>query len=196
MKKIITIAREFGAGGNEIGRRIAGELGIEYYDKDMVMRTALMDPKLDNRAVAYWESQMPSRLKLFQGLYDFYTKPMDDQILRAQKDAILQMANKESCVIVGRNSNYILKEFDHALHVFVHADKAWRLNRLTGLMPDVPRENIILEMKDVDKARRKSYAYVCGGDYGDARDYDLCLDTSKLGIDACVALILQAAEHI
>ena len=121
MRKVITIAREFGAGGGEIGRKVAKELGIQFYDKDIILRTALANPKLDPEDVRRWDERVPSSFGFAQSLFDFYNKPLDERLWQAQRDAIREMANHESCVIVGRNSEYILHEFDHCLHVFAHA---------------------------------------------------------------------------
>ena len=104
MRKVITIAREFGAGGGEIGRRVAKELGIQFYDKDIILRTALANPKLDPEDVRRWDERVPSSFGFAQSLFDFYNKPLDERLWQAQRDAIREMANHESCVIVGRNS--------------------------------------------------------------------------------------------
>ena len=130
MKKIITIAREFGAGGGEIGRRVAKELGIEFYDKDIILRTALANSKLDPELVRKWDERVPKSFGFAQSLFDFYNKPLDEELWQAQRDAIREMANHENCVIVGRNSEYILREFDHCLHVFAHASFQWRVKRM------------------------------------------------------------------
>ena len=108
MRKVITIAREFGAGGGEIGRKVAKELGIQFYDKDIILRTALANPKLDPEDVRRWDERVPSSFGFAQSLFDFYNKPLDERLWQAQRDAIREMANHESCVIVGRNSEYIL----------------------------------------------------------------------------------------
>ena len=107
MKKIITIAREFGAGGGEIGRRVAKELGIEFYDKDIILRTALANSKLDPELVRKWDERVPKNFGFAQSLFDFYNKPLDEELWQAQRDAIREMANHENCVIVCLNSEYI-----------------------------------------------------------------------------------------
>ncbi len=100
MRKVITIAREFGAGGGEIGRKVAKELGIQFYDKDIILRTALANPKLDPEDVRRWDERVPSSFGFAQSLFDFYNKPLDERLWQAQRDAIREMANHESCVIV------------------------------------------------------------------------------------------------
>lgn len=152
MRKIITIAREFGAGGGEIGRRVAKELGIEYYDKDIILRTALADPKLTPEEVRKWDERVPQTFGFAQSLFDFYNKPLDEQLWQAQMDAIREMASHESCVIVGRNSEYILKEFDHCLRVFAHAGFQWRVNRMAGKMPGVSLEQVASDVRQADNS--------------------------------------------
>ncbi|MBS6398078.1 MAG: cytidylate kinase-like family protein [Clostridiales bacterium] len=196
MRKIITIGREFGAGGGEIGRRVSGELGIPYYDKDIILHTAIASHKLDPEQVRKWDERVPSSFGFAQSLFDFYNRPLDEALWQAQKDALREMANRESCVIVGRNSDYILREFDHCLNVFVHAGYAWRVQRMSKLMPNVPLEQVMADAKDADKARKRYCEYYTGKVYGDSRNFDLTINTEKLGIDRAVRLVLEAAEGI
>ena len=109
MRKIITIGREFGAGGGEIGKRVAKALGLPYYDKDMILKTAMANRKLNPEQVRKWDEKVPSSFGFAQSLFDFYNKPLDEELWRAQKEAIRELANKESCIIVGRNGDYILR---------------------------------------------------------------------------------------
>ena len=194
MKTIITISREFGAGGSEIGRRLSEVLGIEYYDKDMVMRTALMDPKLDSKMVNEWENRKASPLSRLTGLFDQYTKPMDDHIWEAQKKAIYDMANKENCIIVGRNANYLLSDYDHVFRVFVYADIDWRVNRLSQMTPDLSREEILSKTRKIDAIRKKNCEFYVGKKFGDSKGYDMTLNIGRIGIEKAVELILKAME--
>ena len=196
MRKVITIAREFGAGGGEIGRKVAKELGIQFYDKDIILRTALANPKLDPEDVRRWDERVPSSFGFAQSLFDFYNKPLDERLWQAQRDAIREMANHESCVIVGRNSEYILHEFDHCLHVFAHAGFPWRVKRMSGMMPGVSLDQVASDVKQADRARKKNCEYYTRTVYGDSRNYDLTLNTEKLGIDKAVQLVLAAAEDL
>lgn len=196
MRKIITIGREFGAGGGEIGRRVAKELGLPYYDKDIILRTAIASRKLDPEQVRKWDERVPSSFGFAQSLFDFYNKPLDEELWSAQKDAIREMANKESCVIVGRNGDYILREFDHCLNVFVHAGFNWRVKRMAGMMPGTPKEQVAVDVKQADKARKRYCEYYTGKTYGDSRNFDLTLNTEKIGIERAIQLVLAAAEDI
>ncbi len=196
MRKIITIGREFGAGGGEIGRRVAKALGIEYYDKDIILKTAVSGKNLDPELVRKWDERVPKNFGFAQSLFDFYNKPLEEELWQAQRDAIRELANKESCVIVGRNGDYILKEFDHCLNVFIHAGFDWRVRRMTMLMEQVPPEQVANDVRAVDKARKHYCEYYTKCAYGDARNFDLTLNTEKLGLDRAEELILAAAGSL
>ncbi len=196
MRRTITIGREFGAGGGEIGRRVAKELGIAFYDRDIILKTAIASRKLDPAQVRRWDERVPNSFGFAQSLFDFYNKPIDEEIWEAQKDAIRELANKESCVIVGRNGDYILKEFDHCLKVFVHAGFQWRVKRMAGRMQGATLDQVIADAKEADRARKRYCEYYTGMTYGDSRNFDLTLNTEKLGIDRAVKLVLEAAEEI
>lgn len=196
MRKIITIGREFGAGGGEIGRTVAKELGLPFYDKDIILKTAIASRKLNPEQVRRWDERVPSSFGFAQSLFDFYNKPLDEELWQAQKDAIRELANRESCVIVGRNGDYILREFDHCLNVFVHAGYQWRVRRMAGMMPETSLEQVAADVKQADKARKRYCEYYTGKVYGDSRNFDLTLNTEKLGIERSVQLVLAAAENI
>ena len=181
MKRIITIGREFGAGGGELGRRLARELGIAYYDRDIILRTAKASAHLSPEQVRRWDERVPHEFGFTQSLFNFYDKPLSEELWNAQVRAIRELADKESCVIVGRNADYILREFDHCLRVFVHADRNWRLLRMRDMMPDTPFDKLETDMDSADRARR---------------NYDLTLCTSKLGLDKALEILLCAAKQL
>ena len=165
--------------------------------KDIILETTGRSGKsLSPEQVRRWDERVPKNFGFAQSLFDFYNKPLEEELWQAQRDAIRELANKESCVIVGRNGDYILRQFDHCLNVFVHAGFQWRVRRMSGMMPDTPMEQVVLDVKAADKARKKYCAYYTGKTYGDARNFDLTVNTEKLGIEQAVRLILTAAETI
>lgn len=197
MKKIITIARQFGAGGGEIGRRVAKELGIEFYDKDLILKTAKASANLTPAEVRRWEERMPKDFGFTQSLFDFYNRPLGDRLWDAQVTAIRQLADQESCVILGRNADFILREFDHCLHVFCHASFQWRFDRMRNMVTDNPTdEELRVRIQSVDRSRRNNCQHYTGRTYGMAENFDLTLNTSHLGIDRATELVLKAAESI
>ena len=196
MKRIITIGREFGAGGSDLGRRLARELGIAYYDRDIILRTAKASAHLSPEQVRQWDERVPREFGFTQSLFNFYSRPLSEELWNAQVKAIRELANKVSCVIVGRNADYILKEYDHCLRVFVHADRSWRLLRIRKEMPDVPLSVLESDMDTADRARRAYCEKMTGRTYGDSRNYDLTLCISSLGFEKAYQLLKEAAEIV
>ena len=191
MKQIITISREFGAGGRSIGKQLANRLGIGFYDRDLILKTAEETTDLTPEEIRKWEDRVHINVGFTQSLFDYYSRPIDEKIWDAQRKAIRHLAEKESCVIVGRNADYILKEFDNVFKVFVYADKEWRINHLTTLM-DGSLEEIEKNMIQADKARKNYCAKLTGRVYADAHNYDLSINTGKIGFEKASELILSA----
>ncbi len=194
MKNIITISREFGAGGGTIGRKVAARLGYYYCDKDIILQTAFASGSLTPEEVRRFDEKVPFEFGFGQSLFDFYNKPLNEKLFAAQKEVIQRVGEKGNCVIVGRNANVILQEFDRTLHVFVSATPYFRLQNMKEKMPTMTEEQIMNHMKGVDKARKKYCAYYTNTQFGQADYYDLCLKSSTLGIDRCVDLICEIAE--
>ncbi len=195
MKKIITISRRFGAAGGQIGRAVADRLNYYYMDKDMIIRSAMESSSLTPRDFRIYDEKVPFNFGFGQSLFDFYNKPLNERLFAAQRDAILKAGEKGNCVIVGRNANVILKEFDHSLHVFITATDYFRLQHMREKMPDCSDEKIMEEMRSVDKARRKYCTYYTNTEFGNADYYDLTLKSSTLGIDTCVDIICEIAQQ-
>lgn len=194
MKKIITISREFGAGGAKIGKAVAERLGYYYMDKDMIIKSAMESSSITADEFSKWDEKVPHNFGFGQSLFDFYNKPLNEKLFEAQKEAIKKVAEKGNCVIVGRNANVVLKEFDAALHVFITSSTYWKLQNLRGLMPEVSEEKILNQMKSIDKARAKYCSYYTDTEFGKAEFYDLCLKSSDLGIEKCVDIICDIAK--
>lgn len=194
MKKIITISREFGAGGGQIGRAVADRLGYYYMDKDVILRSAIASDGLTPEEVMHYDENVPLDFGFGQSLFDFYKRPLDQRLFEAQRKAICREAEKGNCVIVGRNANVVLKEYDNSLHVFISASTYFRLENLRGKMPDLSDEKILSRMRSVDKKRRKYCTYYTNTEFGNAVYYDLCLKSSLFGIDSCVDIICNIAQ--
>ncbi|WP_303920203.1 AAA family ATPase [Treponema berlinense] len=194
MKKIITISREFGAGGSTIGKKVAEELGYEFYDKSIILQAA-SENNIGILKVLKNDEEAPFLTGFTQSLFDFYSKPVNEQIFEAQKQVIRKLGEHGNCVIVGRNANQILQEFDDSLHIFVHANLWWRVEYLkNNRMQDVPEEKILKAIEKVDRKRCKYCTYYTNTDFGDSRFYDLCLNSAKLGIDRCVETIVELSR--
>ena len=194
MKKIITISRQFGAGGSTIGMAVAKELGYYYCDKDMIVKAALESGNLSPEEIRYYDERVPAEFGFGQSLFDFYNKPLDERLFNAQREAIRQVAESGNCVIVGRNANIILKEYERTLHVFISADLPFRLKRMMEKMPDVSSEKVLDRINAVDKARKRYCKYYTHTEFGNAAYYDLAVKSSTLGIENSINLICEAVK--
>lgn len=194
MKNIITVSRQFGAGGGTIGKAVAKRLGYYYCDKDIILRSALESGSLTPNEIRYFDEKVPKEFGFGQSLFDFYNKPLDERLFKAQSDAIKKVAEKGNCVIVGRNANIILKEFDRTLHVFIAATEHFRCERMKKEMPDLSEDKVIDRLRAVDKTRKKYCKHYTNTEFGNSLYYDLSLKSSTFGIDACIDMICEAAE--
>ena len=194
MKKIITISREFGSGGGTIGKMVAERLGYEYYDKDLIFKTAAEAHMIPEEAIKLDET-LSHGFGFGQSLFNLYSSPLDEKLYNAQKNIIRKFAEKGNCVIVGRNANSILAEFDNTLHVFISANPAWRVRYLKAdKMKDMSEDKIMAHLQKIDKARQKFCSYFTNTEFGVAKYYDVCLYSSVVGIEKCVDVICELAK--
>lgn len=194
MKKIITISREFGSAGGTIGKMVAERLGYEYYDKDLIFKTAAKANMSPDEAIKLDEN-LSHGFGFGQSLFNLYSSPLDEKLYEAQKNVIREFAEKGNCVIVGRNANAILAEFDATLHVFISANPNWRVKYLKAdKMKDMPEDKIMAHLQKIDKARQKYCSYFTNTEFGVAKYYDVCLYSSVVGIDKCVDVICSLAK--
>ena len=194
MRNIITISRQFGAGGSTIGQAVAERLGFYYCDKDMILKAAIESGTLSPDEVRYYDERVPREFGFGQSLFDFYNKPLDERLFNAQKEAIKKVAEHGNCVIVGRNANIILKEFDRTLHVFISGSERVRLQRMCEKMAGTPEDKVLEHLRSVDRTRKKYCKYYTNTEFGAAQYYDLCVKSSSLGFDKCIDLICEAAK--
>lgn len=194
MKKIITISRDFGSAGGTIGKRVADKLGYEYFDKELIIQAA-RDVSLDIEKIIKYDEKVPVAFGFAQSLFDLYAEPVEESLFEAQKKIIRKIAEHGKCVIVGRNADHIVSAFDDVLKVFIHADENWRIQYLKNdKMKDKSVEKIADAVHSIDKHREKFCKYWTHKEFGDAKNYDITLNTSSLGIDQCVDIIYQLAK--
>ena len=193
-KRIITISREFGSGGRFIGEEVAKKLGIAYYDKNIIGQIA------EKSGLSPEYIQENAELSPKKGLFayafsgrDITGKSVEDMVYEAQRNIILELAEKEPCVIIGRNADYILKDRDDVLNVFIHGDMPEKIKRITGLH-NVEEKEAVKMMADTDKRRRTNYNFYTDQNWGKASNYTLCLNSSQLGYDRCEAIIMECAK--
>ena len=197
-KVIITISREFGSGGRTIGHLVAEKLGIPFYDKELVDHIALESGFAPNYIEEHGE-HAPGR-SIFAYAFTHQSVPgvmnglsTADFLWNVQCNVILQLAEKGSCVIVGRNADYILKDNPDCIHVFVHADDEFRADRIVRLYGESDKSPAA-RLQEKDKRRKVNYHHYTGRNWGQSQNYDICLNSSKLGVEACADIIVGIAQ--
>ena len=194
MKRIIiTISREYGSGGRLIAKQLSENLGITFYDKQLIAEVAKKTGFSEN-FIRDTEHQRPTNSFLFDLYTSVATPSVPDQVFIAQAKVIKEAAAKGSCVIVGRCADYILRDQPNVLRVFVHAPLDQRIRRAReeyGAAEDNLESYVIRQ----DKARASYHNYFAAGRWGQSREYDLCVN-SRIGIDASVQVIKAAAQAL
>lgn len=200
MAKIITIGREFGSGGREVGKRLSDELGIAYYDNEIITEIA----KRTELAEGYVEHVMansPSTLIPITIGRTFYMglDPIMEQnnaIYREQSLLIQELAEKSDCVIVGRSADYILRE-KNPLRLFIYAEMPFKMERCRKRAPEQEHftdKELKRHIQDIDRKRGKYYQFFTGQTWGDKLNYDLCLNTSRMSIEETVQAIARMVK--
>ena len=198
-KNIITISREFGSGGRTIGRMVAEKLGIPFYDKELVDQITLESGFAPKYVEEHGEHSPGGSLFSYAFAPQGVPGVMNglstaDFLWNIQCSVILQLADKGPCVIVGRNADYILKDRADALHVYVFADTPYRAERIVRLYGD-SEKTPEARLAEKDKRRRLNYQHYTGRTWGQAQNYDICLDTGVLGIDQCRDIVVGIVEN-
>ncbi len=191
MNKIITISRQFGSGGRTIGKLVAERLNIPCYDHELIEEVAKNSGFAKEYVEAHgeyadhrtWLGKVMKSANRFEGMSN------QDKIWIEQRKIILTIAEKP-CVIVGRCADYILKDRDDVLNVFIHADDKFRAERIVNLYDEKP-EKPEKRLKDKDKRRAAYYKDYTETEWGVASNYHVALDSGKIGIETCVDLLVK-----
>ena len=195
---IITIGREYGSGGRQIGQEVAKYFGIKCYDKELLERAA-NDSGICKELFEHHDEK-PTNSFLYSLVMDTYSfgyssagfndMPMNHKIFLAQFDAIKKLAEEGPCVMVGRCADYALSDWPDCFSIFIHADMDARIRRIASKYgkSDKEAKDIIIK---TDKSRASYYNYYTCKKWGDSRSYDLTLNTSKITPEACVDIILD-----
>ncbi len=193
---VITIARGYGSGGRTIGKMLAKELGIAYYDREL-LKLASEESGINEQLFGKHDENIGNSLlnRIMKGAYKGELIPPDsedfisnDNLFNYQAKVINELAVSQSCVIVGRCADYILKDMDHVVKLFVHASLADCTNRLVEMYGQSAKE---LEKKIIttDKRRAAYYNYYTGRSWNDANNYDLCLNMGRLSFEKGVEIV-------
>lgn len=203
MKTVITIGRQYGSAGHEIGEKVANYFNIPFYDKSILTRAAkdsgFCEEMIQNH------DERPTNSFLYNLVMDTYSfgynsssfvdMPISHKVFLAQFDAIKSFADEGPCVIVGRCADYALSEYDNVLNLFIYADDDFKEKYIIEKDPDIKTE---AQAKDLfmkkDKQRQSYYNYYSSKKWGRAESYDLCINSAKLGIEGTVKFITQYVE--
>ena len=200
MKTIITIGRQFGSGGKEVGIRVAKELGIPFYDKELLQEAAKKSGLCEKIFENFDERPKSLLYSIAMDSYMFSLPcagagdSLEQQVYLATFDTIRHIAEKGPCVIIGRCADYALAENPNHLSLFIHAPMEARIQRVARrqkLTPEEARKTII----KTDKRRASYYEYYSSKKWGAVDSYDFCLDSSCLGLSGTVELIRAMVEH-
>ena len=196
MNTIITIGRQYGSGGKEIAGILSKELDIPFYDKDLITRAA-KDSGFCEEMIQFHDER-PTNSFLYNLVMDTYSfgynsatmmdMPISQRVFLAQFDAIKKIADEGPCVIVGRCADYALADYKNAVHIFIHADEASKIERLMKKY-DLTEQKAREAMIKKDRQRQSYYNYYSSKKWGRADSYDLTLNSAKLGIEGTVKLI-------
>lgn len=199
MKKnvVITIARQYGSGGRTVGEMLAKKLDIHYYDKEL-MKLASEDSGINEALFVNADEKIKntSLFKIAKNVYGGELIPPEsddftsnDNLFNYQAKIIRTLAETESCVIIGRCADFVLKDYDNVLSVFVHAPHDFCMEHAAKKL-SMNEHELEKFLAKTDKRRADYYKYHTGREWTDARNYDLCLDSSKLGYERCVDEII------
>ena len=198
MKKfVITIAREYGSGGRTIGRMLAKELDVPFYDREL-LRLASDESGINEALFANADEKLKNSLlfKAFRKSYSGEMIPPDSDdfisnqnLFSFQAKVIRELASTESCIIIGRCADFILRDMDHVLRIYVHAPFDYCVARAKEIHPNMSDDEVGRLIQKTDKRRADYYQYFTGHHWKDADNYDLCINSSDLGWDKCVSLV-------
>lgn len=191
-KTIITISRQYGSGGHDIGKKLADELKIPYFDYKLISKEAT---KQSGIGTEFFETaeDIPSNnflysLSMLAPSTEVYGMSLNEKVFRVQSSVIKDLAQKQSCIIVGRCSDYILKDFENCIHIFIVASLKTRVKRAISEY-NLPKENAEKKVIKTDKCRETYYNYHTDQKWGNPSNYDLIINTDKIEIDNAVKII-------
>lgn len=188
--KYVTISREYGSGGREIGKKLADKLGIPFYDKEIIEQTAFKTGFAEEYVKKQGEyASARNWLEYSFSARNSYGMSPEDYLWSKQREVIIDLANKGPCVIVGRCADYILRDRADVLNVFIHANNEYRRKRITEIYHDPGHSDKML--RDIDKKRSFNYKYYTEQEWGKSQNYDMTLDSATLGVDLCVDIIYE-----
>ncbi len=202
MSFVITIGRENGSGGKYIGEELSKKLNIKLYDKELLKKVAddnninidLLEETDEKQKKSFWYTMAMASMAYTDSVNSLTELPTNEQFFLKTAKAIEELYETESCVIIGRCANSILKNKENILNVFVYSsDENFKVQRKVKFADLTERQATKL-IKKIDKERASYYNYYTDGKWGSKEEYDLCIDTSRIGVDNAVNLIIECAR--
>ncbi len=202
MRNVITISRQYGSGGREIGKKLAGKFGIPFYDNELISLAAKESgfsesvfEKAENKATNSLLYSIAMGMNAYgnHGL-GFSQLSLDDRIYLAQSDVIQKVAQEGPCIIVGRCADYVLKDMTEVINIFIWAEIDFRIKRIMEL-EELTEAKVVEKIHKVDKGRANYYNYHSAEKWGRAENYHLSLRSDYIGIDGCVDCIKSYVEY-
>lgn len=196
MRKIITISREFGSGGHFIGEQVARQLGITFYDKQILDQIA-QETGFSKEFIEKQGEYAPSKGIFSYGFVgrDSTGSSVSDKIYHVQEKLIRELAEKEDCVIIGRCADYVLRDRSEARHIFICGNTEEKQARIEKIYGKTPKEALRM-MQDMDKKRKLHYNYYTDQEWGSIKNYSLTCNSSVLGYEKCVRIIAALVEKM
>ena len=191
MRTIITIGREFGSGGHEIGLRLAEELGIPFYDKLLVSMVA-EEGEFAQKYLDEMDEKVNIHIAPFlatRSNYSLYHQPMSDKVFFRQAEIIRKLAEEGSCIFVGRCADYILENHKDLLRVFLYGNLEDRVARKQAMNIEFEEADMTKHVQATDRKRARYYRHYTGNVWGDRSNYDLCINTSVTGIEGAIEIL-------
>ena len=200
----VTIGRQFGSGGREVASRVAEALGFKYYDKEILSLASeesgisldIFENVDEKRSMLFSDSMIPAQSSLMGSFYTMPESLSSDSLFIHKMAVIKKIADMQNAVIVGRCADYVLREYDNVLSVYIHCnDFEKRKERVHNRHPEVEEKHLASYIKKSDKKRASYYNYYTDQSWGESKFYDLSIDTSVFGIDAAAELIVSAIKE-
>ena len=203
-KIIVTIARQYGSGGREIGEKVAQKLGIKLYDKELITEAAnrgSLDTSVSKLADESAANSLLYTLAMGSNVLGTtinfgYKMPLNDKLFILQSEIIKEYAKEESCVIIGRCADYVLRDESKILRIFIYGDIDHRVERISKRHPELKSSQVVDVINKTDKRRSTYYNFYTGNKWGKYDNYDIAVNSSSLGIDGALDLICACVKKL
>lgn len=202
-KYTITIGRQYGSAGREIGFKLAEKLGIKCYDDELLKEAAKSSGLCEQ--IFETHDEKPTQSFIYSLVMDTYSlgynnsgfvdMPLSQKVFLAQFDAIKKIADRESCIIVGRCADYALADYKNVITVFINADMDARVERIKERKNLVKNADAVDVINKTDKKRASYYNYYTSKKWGDSKSYDVCINSSLFGVDETVNILADIAKR-